>query len=127
MDRCSSAVCCEERGANQLCTPAVGEVLLKSARDCDEHARWFMRRFLFMPDHVHALLSFPRAESMAGTTRDWKRYTTRSTGVSWQRNFFDRRLSGGENWQLKADYIRANPARKGLVARPEDWPWILAR
>jgi REP element-mobilizing transposase RayT len=78
-----------------------------------------------MPDHTHALLSFPRAESIRGTMRDWKRYTARHLGIAWQRDFFEHRVRNGESLELKAAYIRENPVRKGLVARAEDWPWVI--
>ena len=76
-----------------------------------------------MPDHVHALLSFPTAEPMAAAIRDWKRFTSTKAGVAWQRGFFDHRIRNDESWEQKAEYIRQNPARHGLVARAADWAW----
>jgi len=115
---------CAARDCEQLTVPTTAEFLLASVAHCHERGRWFARLFLFMPDHAHALLAFPRAESMRDLVTDWKRYTARHARIEWQRDFFDHRLRAGEQWQLKADYIRANPIRKGLVARVEDWPWI---
>jgi putative transposase len=77
-----------------------------------------------MPDHVHALLAFPRTEAMRKVIGDWKRYTARQLGIMWQRDFFDHRLREAQELQLKADYIRENPVRRGLVARAQDWPWL---
>lgn len=74
-----------------------------------------------MPDHLHALISFPSGESMRAC---WKRFTSKKTGIIWQRDFFDHRIRNDESWQAKADYIRQNPVRKKLVARSEDWPWV---
>jgi len=37
-------------------------------------------------------------------------------GIKWQRDFFEHRLRSDESWREKADYILANPVRKGLVA-----------
>ncbi len=76
-----------------------------------------------MPDHVHALLAFPRTEGMKAVIVDWKRYTARNAGVAWQRDFFDHRIREGDNWQLKANYVRDNPVRKGLIACADQWPW----
>ena len=77
-----------------------------------------------MPDHVHGLVCLPNAESLAKTVSDWKRFTTRSAKIDWQENFFDHRLRGSESLDEKAAYIRANPARAGLVEKAEDWPWV---
>ena len=41
----------------------------------------------------------------------------------WQRDYWDRQLRSGESYSEKWAYVRANPVRAGLVARPEDWPY----
>lgn len=45
----------------------------------------------------------------------------------WQRGGgYDRNLwSDGEVWE-KIDYLHANPVKRGLCARPEDWMWSSA-
>jgi len=115
---------CAAREREQLTVPATAELLLNAVAHYHDNDRWFARMFLLMPDHAHALIAFPRAESMTKAVADWKRYTARHAEIGWQRDFFDHRVRVGENWQLKADYIRANPVRKGLVSRSEDWPWV---
>jgi putative transposase len=77
-----------------------------------------------MPDHLHALLSFPLAQRMDGPIRDWKRYLAKTAGVAWQDGFFDQRLRHNENYEEKADYIRMNAVRGGLVAQPEEWAYV---
>jgi REP element-mobilizing transposase RayT len=81
-----------------------------------------------MPDHLHALLSFARDESMSEVIRDWKRFHTRRNGVSWQEGYFDHRLRADERGtQLlaKMNYIRHNQVAAGLCARAEEWPWVI--
>jgi len=42
----------------------------------------------------------------------------------WQRGGgYDRNLWSPEEIHEKIHYIHANPVRRGLVVRPEDWPW----
>ena len=117
---------CATRDRPQLTTPASGALVMESVRHYHASGRWFARLFLLMPDHAHALLAFPSDESMRPAIADWKRYTARHAGIKWQRDFFDHRIRKGENWQLKADYIRANPVRQGLAPRIEDWAWIFS-
>lgn len=50
--------------------------------------------------------------------------TAKQTGVQWQRDFFDHRLRSDESFGDKANYIRMNPARKGLVLREEEWRYV---
>lgn len=114
---------CAAREREQLTVASTAEALLESVAHYHTTGRWFARLFLLMPDHAHALLAFPNAESMRIVVSDWKRYTARQLRIEWQRDFFDHRVREGENWQIKADYIRVNPVRKGRVARAEDWPW----
>jgi putative transposase len=118
-------VCCKQRGENQLCNYRVAETLFDSAKFYASSLRWLPRLILLMPDHCHALASFPSDSSMSRVIGDWKRYTAKMADVSWQRGFFDHRIRNDENWEEKASYIRLNPVRAGLVAKPEQWPWVL--
>jgi len=40
----------------------------------------------------------------------------------WQAEFFDHVLRSAHSYDQKWVYVRENPVRAGLVARPEDWP-----
>ena len=77
-----------------------------------------------MPDHLHGLFAFPGDAQIRRIWQNWKRYTSKSTGVIWQRDFFERRLRSDESLDEKARYIRDNPVRKGLVAEAKLWAWI---
>ena len=80
--------------------------------------------FLAMPDHLHALMSFPREVQMAKVMRNWKRFVAKQTGVVWQDGFFDHRLRGNEGFEEKAHYIRMNPIRAGLAENLAAWPYV---
>jgi putative transposase len=45
-------------------------------------------------------------------------------GIEWQRDFFEHRLRSDESWREKANYILANPVRKGLVTEVSRWPYV---
>jgi putative transposase len=55
--------------------------------------RWHITLFLLMPDHLHALLSFARDESMSEVIRGWKRFHRRTNQVVWQEGYFDHRAA----------------------------------
>jgi len=80
---------------------------------------------VLMPDHVHFLVSFGLDATMTNLVASWKRFTSRRAKIQWQRDFFDHRLRGDEGWREKGDYILQNPVRAGLVAKYEDWPYVL--
>jgi len=78
-----------------------------------------------MPDHLHALLSFPPSgKPLQNVITKWKEWTAKSIGIVWQRDYFEHRLRNDESRRAKADYILENPVRKHLVARPEEWPFV---
>ena len=77
-----------------------------------------------MPDHLHAIIAFPRDPGMKPTVSEWKKYLARVHKISWQRDFFDHRLQNHHQEIEKMDYIHKNPVRKGLCERIEDWPWV---
>lgn len=116
-------VCCRERGTEQLSNPLVFGRLVAALEHYVLSGKWWVKLFLVMPDHWHALVSFPDAERMDKVVRDWKRYTAKNTGVVWQDGFFEHRLRSSQSAEEKWHYIRANPMRRQLVSGTEQWPY----
>jgi putative transposase len=111
-----------------LTYPKLANAILDSARFYEAKTRWHITLFLMMPDHLHAILSFARDESMSELIRDWKRFHKRTNRVIWQEGYFDHRLRDderGEQLSAKMNYIRQNPVVAGLCAKAEDWPWVI--
>ena len=78
-----------------------------------------------MPDHLHMLIGVPGNAQLSKLVRDFKRITTRTAQVNWQRNFFDHRLRHDESLDEKVAYIRNNPVRAGLTTESEEWPYAI--
>ncbi len=118
----------QDRHVAQSCLTSadLAPLLLESARFFEQTQRWHITLFVLMPDHLHALLSFPAQEAMSAVISDWKRFQTTRRSVVWQDGYFDHRLRDderGEQLSIKMDYMRNNPVAAGLCAHPEDWPW----
>jgi len=114
-----------ERGNVRLLTEStLAAKLLDSVYFYQERQRWWIRIFLLMPDHLHALLTFPRENPMSMVIADWKRWHRLGNGGAWQDDYFDHRIRDQQELQLKGDYIRRNPVAKGLCSSPEEWPWV---
>ena len=98
-----------------------------------------------MPEHVHVVL-LPHdgvgisqilttiKQSSSKRALNWVRRNTpeflaRMADKRGQHRFwlpgggYDRNLRRPEDIHEKVDYVHANPVRRGLVSRPEDWPW----
>ena len=116
---------CADRARNQLAGPEVAEQLFETVSYRQEKLLWWSYVFLLMPDHIHALMSFPPSDKPIKIIMSkWKERTAKEIGILWQGDFFEHRLRHDESRRQKADYIRENPVRKGLISRPEDWPYV---
>jgi REP element-mobilizing transposase RayT/mono/diheme cytochrome c family protein len=117
-------VCCIRRDKNQLCDPKIARGIFDSVEFRNRSNVWYARLICLMPDHLHALISLRYERPMKQIIADWKRFLATKLKVEWQRDFFDHRWRKDESYTEKADYIRANPVRAGLVAASEDWPFF---
>ncbi len=111
-----------EGQAGALTEAILATKLLEAAKHYHSAGHWWCDLFLLMPDHVHALLAFPREPGMSVVIRNWKRGAARLQGVRWQENYFDHRVRTQAEAQEKWLYIRRNPVVKGLCASENNWP-----
>jgi len=119
-------ICCERRGANQLCGETTASAIFESARRYHTTPRWYLSLLLLMPDHLHMLVGIEGEDSLSKIIADFKRATARFAFVKWQRNFFDHRIRRDESLREKEDYIRENPIRAGVIKAGDHWPYALA-
>ncbi len=116
---------CERRGLNQLAFPEIATPLFESVEFRQRNFTWWCHLLLLMPDHLHALMSFPdNGKPIKLRVEQWKEWTAKQLGLHWQRDFFEHRLRGHEGYIQKAAYILENPIRKGLVTESREWPFV---
>ena len=88
---------------------------------------WLVGRYVIMPDHVHLFASPGNLNiSLDDWIQYWKSLATKAIAEQdkrWQRDSWHRRLRCGDSYSAKWLYARENPVRKGLVGKPEDWPF----
>lgn len=89
--------------------------------------------WVVMPDHVHWLFEL-REDALSRCVQRFKSRSARAvnaavgvTGVFWQPGFYDHCLRDEEDLRTQARYIVANPLRRGLVRRIEDYPFWWCR
>ena len=80
----------------------------------------------FMPDHVHLLAQSCGDVSLIDFIGDFKqrtayRYRRATSGRLWQKSYRDRFLRNEDDLLAAARYVFANPVRRGLVTRTEDY------
>ncbi len=117
-------ICCVPRGLNHLCREPAASAVFEAVAFRHRTERWQVHLLLLMPDHLHALVSLPRAHDLGKTVANFKELTAKRAGILWQRDFFDHRIRARESLREKWDYICLNPVRKGLARSPDDWPYV---
>jgi putative transposase len=91
---------------------------------------FYLTAWVFLPDHWHCICApqYPATISLAMKSVKQSSMSAinrrRGTeGELWQPRFFDRALRTTKEYNEKLEYVHMNPARAGLVARPQDWKW----
>ncbi len=84
--------------------------------------------YVLMPEHVHLLVNEPGRSTLAVAIQVLKQMTSRKLKPRgetqfWQRRYYDFNVWSDEKRIEKLRYMHRNPVKRGLVAKPEDWPW----
>jgi len=98
--------------------------------------KFTLHAVVVMPEHVHMLLTpmndpngWPYGlpdilKSLKGASARAVNKVLGASGPVWQEESFDHVLRSEDSLEEKREYIRQNPVRRGLVKRPEDYPWL---
>jgi REP-associated tyrosine transposase len=98
--------------------------------------KFYLHAAVVMPEHVHLLLTPLRDADgwpyeLPGILRLIKGASAHSVnrllqqaGPVWQEESFDHVLRSNESFDEKLEYIRQNPVRRGLVTKPDEYPWL---
>ncbi len=83
--------------------------------------------YVLMPEHVHLLVNEPPQIVLAQFLKAVKQMTSRRLRgpreMFWQNRCYDSNVRGEKSRSKVIRYIHRNPVKRGLVERPEDWPW----
>jgi len=98
-----------------------------------------------MPDHVHAMVWFPKADQLSSFMNRWKdqasriiheffrasypNYSSRiqTTDPIWQARYYGFNIWSRSKVEEKLEYMHQNPVKAGIVDKPEQWSWGSAR
>jgi putative transposase len=81
--------------------------------------------YVVMPDHVHLLLSEPKNAILSKAIQALKLSVSVQSRQRpfWQPRYYDFNVDNEKKTVEKLRYMHRNPVKRGLVAKPEDWPW----
>ncbi len=121
---------------DQEITPEERGLFLNALLHHHDTGKWRVFAAVVLPEHVHALvqpLSHPQGGvyNLAHLIHSVKRFSVYrinrrrgSRGSLWQDERYDRIIRDEAEFLEKWNYIRNNPVKAGLAARPEDYPWL---
>lgn len=89
---------------------------------------FFVTGYIVMPEHVHLLVTEPESRPLAAAMQALKQSVARTLALRapepfWQARYYDFNVWSEEKRIEKLRYLHRNPVARGLVERPEDWPW----
>ena len=100
------------------------EVALEWSR---KHYDFYVVGYVVMPEHVHLLISEPERGALASAVQAIKQSVARrligDNPHFWQARYYDFNVWTAHKRIEKLRYIHRNPVERGLVGKPEDWPW----
>src|SRR6185437_5282558 len=83
--------------------------------------------YVLMPEHVHLLVNEPPRILLAQFLKAVKQTTSRKLRGPrekfWQDRYYDSNVHGEKARSEVIRYIHRNPVKRGLVEKPEEWPW----
>ena len=126
---CSVTVCAMGRRAIFV-RPDVNGVVIDCLQHEAERLGFRLIAYCLMPDHLHLLVIPPGAgKDVSAFVGAFKSRSTRLLwakgleGRVWQASFYDHLLRKDEDIEAVANYIVANPVRKGIASGPEAYPF----
>jgi putative transposase len=81
--------------------------------------------YVVMPEHVHLLVNEPRLTTLGRALQALKLSVSvrRNERPFWQPRYYDFNVFSSAKTTEKLRYIHRNPVHRGLVEKPEQWPW----
>ena len=108
-----------------LQTPAAKELVEDALEGMRLRYEFPILGYVVMPEHVHLLFGEPCAGLLDRVIRGVKVSVAkrRVPRPFWLPRYYDFNVFSPEKHIEKLRYIHRNPVHRGLVERPEDWPW----
>jgi putative transposase len=121
-------LCCDRR-RKYLAQSSIAASIVEILRATALQHKMAVYTYCLMPDHLHALvIGLDPSSNLQIFVMDFKRRATaefQSSNSSplWQKKSYDYILRSNDSNDRVAAYIWMNPVRKGLCAKPQDYPF----
>src|SRR5579864_5836458 len=115
--------------SNPLC-----DLLLDVIRENRTKQRFYVHEFVFMPNHIHLILTPAPLVSLEKAMQFIKggfsyraKKDLQFAGELWQKGYNEHRIGDADDYARHVEYIWMNPVKAGLVSRAEDFLYSSAR
>jgi putative transposase len=92
------------------------------------HERVYLRAFVVMPSHWHALFALRERWTLPRFMHSLMSHVAAETnsylilhGSTWQDSYYETRVRTARQFRYVAYYIEQNPVKAEMVVRPENW------
>jgi putative transposase len=110
-----------------LISPQAKQVFEEALETLRRRHEFYVAGYVLMPEHIHMLLTEPQNLPLSSMLRVLKgEISKRLKGTRdqfWQRRYHDFNVYSEQKRVEKLRYMHRNPVARGLVERPQDYPW----
>jgi putative transposase len=87
--------------------------------------RFVVAGYVVMPEHVHLLVGEPAKVLLSKAIQALKLSVSVQSRQRpfWQARYYNFNVHNEKKRVEKLRYMHRNPVKRGLAARPDDWPW----
>ena len=110
------------------------EIIVSAFAFATEQQRIYLRAFVVMLDHWHALFALREPWTLPKFMHHMMSYVGGKTNTlltnhrtSWQDGYYDTRVKTAKQFEFVTYYIEQNPVAGRLVERPDEWDASSAR
>jgi putative transposase len=108
-----------------LAAPETRDLFESALEKTRQKYKFVVAGHVVMPEHVHLLVNEPAVGALDQAIKSVKLSVTLRTRERpfWQTRYYDFNVFTEEKRVEKLRYMHRNPVARGLVNKPEDWPW----
>jgi len=108
-----------------LANPASRDLFERTLEQIRRRYVFHVFGYVVMPEHVHLLVSEPKQGTLARAIQALKTSVSKQSKQRpfWLPRYYDFNVYANPKRIEKLRYLHRNPVTRGLVAKPEDWPW----
>lgn len=108
-----------------LDSPEARDLFLDALERTRLRYRFVVAGYVVMPEHVHLLIGEPAKGNVSAVMHALKLSVSmrRTQRPFWQARYYDFLVHNDQKRTEKLRYLHRNPVARGLVEKPQDWPW----